>query len=206
MQWLDLGTGDLAAQAGLLVGRAVGEMELQIAPAGVAKELAAMLKEFERSELAKAARDAKWRLAELAFLYRTGGLELSGQIDLLYQDAQGAWHVVDYKSDRVEPDEVAGHAQRYELQMMIYLAAARRRFGQAADATLYFLRPGREHRFSADEQGVAAFEQHLSALADDLARCRQTGSYPRTARGRPASALAARMGRCVGGRLILGCP
>ncbi len=182
----------LPAQAGPLLRRAAGEMDLPIDPAALSGELAEMLEKLQALPLLAAVRAARQRLPELTFAFRAGGLDLSGQIDLLYQDAAGAFHVVDYKSDRLGRAQVGAHARRYELQMMIYLAAARRHFGPpaVADATLYFLRPGREHRFAPDEQAWADFQKRLAALADELARCRHSGVFAR--RGDAAPGLCPR--------------
>ena len=180
MELLDFQADDLPAQAGPLVGRVLGEMDLPAASAGLAGELAEMLARFTRTDLCAAVRAARQRLCELSLVFRAGPLEITGQIDLLYQDADGAWHVVDYKSDRASPGQVAAHAQRYELQMAIYLAAARRHLGaEVPDATLYFLRPGRSHRFAAAGALPGAAEGRLADLAERLAASRRTGRFAR---------------------------
>ncbi len=185
MMLLDFDT--LAAGAGAaaaLAERVAGEMELPVEPSELAGELAEMLERLRGEALAEQIASARRRLRELAFVFRAGPFEVSGQIDLLFQDADGAWHVVDYKSDRVGPDELATRAARYELQMMLYLAAARRQVGEAAcEAVLYFLRPGLTHEFSADAGALAALEGRLADLAGGLARCRRTGSFPRRGEG-----------------------
>ncbi len=80
---------------------------------------------------------------------------LRGVIDLLYQDASGDWHVVDYKTNNVTADHVPQTAAHYELQMFVYAEAVRRILGKSpASTTLFFLRPGVEHSlvFTADDQ------------------------------------------------------
>ena len=168
------------AAAGTLVGRAAAEMELTVPTEPMAGELADMLQRLEKTPLMKHLTGAKRRLAELSFVYRAGVIDITGQIDLLYRDAEGAWHVVDYKSDRIGSDEVEARAKRYELQMMIYLAAAGRGLdGSIADATVYFLRPGLSYRFAATSETIAEAEHHLSDLAAELVRCRRSGQFQR---------------------------
>ncbi|KPK80570.1 MAG: hypothetical protein AMJ81_11835 [Phycisphaerae bacterium SM23_33] len=180
MELLDFSAADLPAQAGSLVRRAAGEMELELDPAPIARELAGMLERFAAGPLAASVRGARRALRELAILFRAGGMEVAGQLDLLYEDAAGAWHVVDYKSDRLGPRDVPSHARRYELQMLIYLTAARRHLGdKVTDATVYFLRPGLSHRFQADRAAPASLEKRLAALAAELVGCRRTGRYRR---------------------------
>jgi ATP-dependent helicase/nuclease subunit A len=165
-------------------------MELEADPAGLSAELAAMLEGLSAQPLAGKIAAADVRLAELSLVYDAGPATLRGQIDLLYRDAAGRWHVVDYKSDRVDAGEVAERARRYELQMMVYLSAASRQFGGGVtDATLYFLRPGAAHVFAPDAAAYAAFGDRLADLAGRLARSRADGDFPR--------AGDAKTGRCA---------
>jgi CRISPR/Cas system-associated exonuclease Cas4 (RecB family) len=109
---------------------------------------------------------------------------LRGQIDLLYQDTAGAWHLVDYKSDRLEAETMAKsleeHARRYELQVLAYAAAAARHIGQPpTEAALYFLRPGLTYTFALTPAILAAAEQRLSGVAEELVAARRSGHFQR---------------------------
>jgi len=180
MECIDFAS-DLPAQAGPLIHRVAAEMELEIDPAPLAAELTGMLETLAGSPLAGRIASADVRLPELSLLYDAGPATLSGQIDLLYRDTDGGWHVVDYKSDHIAADGAAERGDRYELQMMVYLAAARRQFGESVvDATLYFLRPGAAHTLAPGAKAFAAFEKRLADLAGNLIRCRATGEFPRT--------------------------
>jgi len=175
MELLDF-DADLPAQAPGLIRRASSEMDLDVDAGAMAGELAAMLETFRDRPLSTDIRAGRRRLPELAFVLRAGPMEIAGRIDLLYQAADGTWRVVDYKSDRVGPDEAAAHARRYELQMLVYLAAAGRAVGEApAGAALYFLRAGRSVAVAAGEGGI---EDRLEALGAEIARCRAAGVYP----------------------------
>jgi ATP-dependent helicase/nuclease subunit A len=73
------------------------------------------------------------------------GVYLRGFIDLVYQDAAGAWHIVDYKTNNISNSEAQGVAGQYAMQMAVYALAVEQALGIApADTTLYFLRPGAE--------------------------------------------------------------
>jgi hypothetical protein len=74
---------------------------------------------------------------------------LQGFIDCLYRDADGDWHLLDYKTNRVTPDEVPRAAAPYEMQMLLYALAAEKVLGQPpATLTLHFLRIGAERQFA----------------------------------------------------------
>lgn len=91
------------------------------------------------------------------------GVYLHGYIDCLYQDAHGAWHLVDYKSNHVSPDGVPAAAEHYALQMFVYREACRRALGVApVECVLYFLRPGREFAFEFNDAQAAEHTAQLS--------------------------------------------
>jgi ATP-dependent helicase/nuclease subunit A len=80
------------------------------------------------------------------------GRYLQGFIDCLYRDAAGAWHLVDYKTNRVTAATLAAVAADYEMQMLLYALAAESVLGRPpAELALSFLRPGLEHHFSWDD-------------------------------------------------------
>ncbi len=174
-------SADATPSPAALVRQAMEEQALDADPAPLAAELSAMLAGLRGHPLWATLTAARQTLRELEFVTRVGRLELNGVIDLLVQDAGGTWHVVDYKSDRVGPEGPAAHAGRYELQMLLYVEAARRHLGPAAgpiDATLYFLRPAQAHTFTAESLSAGAAADRLADLAESLAHCRRTNTWP----------------------------
>ena len=78
---------------------------------------------------------------------------LEGVIDCLYQDAQGVWRVLDYKSNLTSAGDVLAAAAPYEMQMYVYTLAAEQALGESlGESTLVFLRPGVEHQFQFDAE------------------------------------------------------
>jgi len=170
-----------------LIRRAAGEMSLPDTADldALARRLAEMLATLREHELWGSLASAREVFRELDFVMDCGRAELRGQIDLLYIDAAGEAHVVDYKSDAVTGEAVAGHARRYELQLLLYaLAAARHRGAPVSEAALYFLRPGRVHGFDVRAASLSAVEVRAAALAEALIRSRRTGRFERR-RGEP---------------------
>ncbi len=181
LDFAQLGQGERADIARQLLAATVSEFELEVDYGPLVADLSAMLDRLAESELAGQLSGATASLKELPFVLSTPSLDIAGQIDLLLRDAAGAWHIIDYKSDRLFGDDLADHAKRYELQMLLYLDAARRHLascGQAdtlADATLYFLRTGQCWRL-ADRPGELA--NRLAVLAESINACRRSGIYP----------------------------
>jgi len=169
--------------AGDLVRQAAGEMDLTAHGdlPRICAEFADMLGTCQASPLWGQLAAAEKRFAELDFILDAGPVSLRGQIDLLYQDNGGAWHIVDYKSDRLEDDEdVAEHARRYELQMLTYAVAAGRHLGcDPADAQLYFLRTGRTHTLAISPDAIRSAGERIEGLAMELILARRSGRFER---------------------------
>ncbi len=163
-----------------LVRQAAGEMDLPDTADldAIERQLSRMLDRFREHELWGRLASARRTLRELDFVMDIGPAELRGQIDLLYADEAGGWHVVDYKSDRVDEQGLAEHAERYELQLLLYAAAAARHLqARPEEAALYFLRPGRAHHFEISAESLSAAESRVSSLAERLIRDRRSGGF-----------------------------
>ncbi|MFB3890468.1 MAG: UvrD-helicase domain-containing protein [Phycisphaerae bacterium] len=169
-----------AAMAASLVRRQAGEMGLSedIDLAAVAEDFKAMLVTFAAHPLSASLAGARQVFRELDFVMDSSPAVLRGQIDLLYQDGAGAWHIVDYKSDRVGSEGADAHADRYRLQMLLYAAAAARHFGAPpADATLYFLRPAQAVRIEITPPVLEEARASVGDLAHRLIADRRAGTF-----------------------------
>jgi ATP-dependent exoDNAse (exonuclease V) beta subunit len=95
------------------------------------------------------------------------GTYIQGYFDCLYQDTQGGWHLVDYKTNDISACDAAREAARYEMQMLLYALAAECALGVGpVELVLHFLRPGIEHVFRWDE----AARQRSIELVDEAMR------------------------------------
>ncbi|MCE5279880.1 MAG: UvrD-helicase domain-containing protein [Planctomycetaceae bacterium] len=169
-----------AQTAGELVSAAAAQlgMDLGSQATEAAAQLQDMLDRLVAQPFWGGLSSSRRRLPELSFALECGRLTLRGQIDLLYQD-EGGWHIIDYKSDRVTPDDVPAKVEHYRLQMAAYALAAAKILGEpVADATLYFLRPGVAACVYAGQSGQAA-RSTIDAVAEELLRCRRGGRFER---------------------------
>jgi len=60
---------------------------------------------------------------------------------LLYQDTTGRWHLLDWKTEWVAPDEQAAHAAGHLTQMAVYAQAARQLLPGLPVVSVCFLNP-----------------------------------------------------------------
>jgi ATP-dependent helicase/nuclease subunit A len=175
--------------AGDLVRASAEELQLppEIGREAITREFGPLLDGLLRHPLSRQLAAAKGRLAELEFLLQEGPVRLSGKIDLLWQDDRGAWHILDYKSDRAEGKDLGAYSRRYELQMAAYALAASRYLAgggsgvtpAVADATLFFLRRGEAHVMPMDPGNFQEAAGELARLASRLIAARRSGDFPR---------------------------
>jgi ATP-dependent exoDNAse (exonuclease V) beta subunit len=72
---------------------------------------------------------------------------------LLYQDAAGGWHILDFKTNVVTRENLADVAANYEMQMLVYAMAAENILKcPPQELSLHFLRTGGDFPFSWNEQ------------------------------------------------------
>jgi ATP-dependent helicase/nuclease subunit A len=78
-----------------------------------------------------------------------GGPFIQGFIDCLYQDSDGQWRLLDYKTNRVSPETLSAVVEGYEMQMLAYALAVERVLKRPpAEIVLHFLRDNIEHQFA----------------------------------------------------------
>jgi ATP-dependent helicase/nuclease subunit A len=182
MELLDV---DHPQDAALLIAQAADMLDIEASPAleVLATEFSAIMSAFARHDLAGALASARQVRRELDFVLDCPPATIRGQIDLIYQDPAGAWHIVDYKSDNVQAGpQLTEHARRYELQLLLYANAAGRHLGgRVADATLYFLRPAATCWIPVDDAALGAATHRAASLAKDLIASRRGGVFQRRA-------------------------
>lgn len=102
--------------------------------------------------------------AELPFIYKTRYGILKGQIDLVFQDKNGHWVILDYKTNRISDPELARVAESYRWQLAFYALVFQRLVGaKPKTGVLYFSSLHRAHEFSYDEKDFEIFDSELEA-------------------------------------------
>lgn len=91
---------------------------------------------------------------------------LTGIVDRLARSADGTWHIVDYKTDRIDPSQIGARAELYRPQLAFYALLVSRLFPRAAiRATLIFLKaPERPVRLEFGESDRARFQAEVKEV------------------------------------------
>jgi ATP-dependent helicase/nuclease subunit A len=120
----------------------------------------AMLTSLRRSPLFRQIEEARRCLRATPFIVGTPLGTLHGVIDLLYQDAQGGWHLVDWKTEWVNRESLGAQAEAHLPQMAIYALAAQQALGILPAAALVFL----NNRVYTHSYGESAVRQLLGEM------------------------------------------
>lgn len=177
---VDAGPGDLAG----LVEAAVRQQDLAGARIGPDLEPLAvkLLEGWLVTPRWEEVRTSTERRSEVPFVLQfVDGRSLVGRFDLLYQDAAGGWHVLDYKTDRVAGTAADRVETNYKLQQEAYgLAAGRLLGGAVAEVVFAFLRTGEEVVWRPTPSAVAAAESHLSGVTASWDNALGASAFPKT--------------------------
>lgn len=97
-----------------------------------------LLKLYFESELCVMLRSAKRVIHEMPYWRIIEGQASSRRPDLLFEDAEGNWHLVDYKTDHIDDSAVEAQTQRHREQLEEYASDLQTLAKIQAQAWLYF--------------------------------------------------------------------
>jgi ATP-dependent helicase/nuclease subunit A len=97
-----------------------------------AKEALHLVESTMQSDIMLRLRQARLVYREIPFIYQSDKHIVNGVIDVLFQDPDGQWNVLDYKTSLLKTNDLLlpnanllkEHARRYHLQIGVYAAAA----------------------------------------------------------------------------------
>jgi ATP-dependent exoDNAse (exonuclease V) beta subunit len=173
LRWWQPGTANEARLDHLLNSYAWEQGILDVEDKARAVEAArALLEQYIQSEIYAWLAGAVMIRRELPFIYDTGSRIIHGVIDTLFQQANGRWAVLDYKTSRLHRlhpatlAEAAHHARRYHMQVGAYAAAVAQQLKVDADELdvyIHYIRHGLTVRINAVEW-TAALNQMESVI------------------------------------------
>jgi len=107
------------------------------------KESERLLITFKNSSLYPLLKTAKRRIPESAYLIATNGFENELRPDLIIEDSNGVWHIVDYKTDHFEERQLARQVTKHAPQLIRYVEDLETLLSVRARAWIYFAQTGR---------------------------------------------------------------
>ncbi|MGD8240367.1 MAG: 3'-5' exonuclease, partial [Armatimonadota bacterium] len=147
--------------------------EFGLAPAAdesAQSDIAGMVNAFLATDLFRIVRSAVRLRTEAPFAMPLDGGIIEGQVDAAAWDAEGAIHLIDYKTGKGDERSM----ERYRFQLALYCAATEAAFGAPpASATLYQLEQADSHALRLPEEMNEAVSKALSAI-----EAIRAGRYP----------------------------
>ncbi len=133
------------------------------------KELKAMSEMFLKSEQFRRIKSAKKRHPEVPFVLRLHHGIIQGTLDLLYQDEQGDWIILDYKTSLIVDGDLKSHADRYQGQMLLYALACYELLKiKPKAAILYFTRVDKSFEFSLSEINYEQLRKEFESIQKQI--------------------------------------
>ena len=105
---------------------------------------------------------AQRRYHELPFIVNSAVGTLHGVIDLLYQNSQDEWHLLDWKTERVLSNEAGERARQHMKQLAVYSRAAEIVVGVRAEVWIVFLNPDLVQYNISEEQLADVWQKSIS--------------------------------------------
>ena len=139
----------------------------------LADRLADSVGAFWQGPLGRRVAAAERVLRELPFVMKVDQTEIRGTMDLLFQDADGDWEVVDYKTSAPPDADDPAAGESYGLQLGLYALAAGRALGQPVTGMgLCFLRDGSYQRHPVTADGLKGLSDKAKEILARIAgRC-----------------------------------
>ncbi len=135
-------------------------------PVAAREEAAVIVDNFLKSDLFSQLAGASRIRREIPFWINERHGLIHGIIDVLFQDARGRWHVLDYKSALGSDEKVAG---AYELQIRLYAHAVQELLDiQPASGILYFLKNGWTWTQTLTPAAMQENTQHIRHLQEEI--------------------------------------
>lgn len=158
-----------SAQIDASADRFLKSMSPEVAADSTRAEIVKNIMLFQESPFGKTVLAGKDARTEYAVSATFDEDFLTGTIDRLFIDEAGAWHILDYKTDRVGRADLSARTEVYKTQIAFYALLVHRLTGRSpVAATLLFLRHADQpFHFSLNDQDLGEFAQRLrSAIAD----------------------------------------
>ncbi|MFZ0390195.1 MAG: 3'-5' exonuclease, partial [Calditrichia bacterium] len=129
------------------------------------------MQKIRKSSLTEKLKDRP-QLSEIHLEMQLAGHFFSGILDFMFQNENGNWEVLDFKTNRISAEEVKSTAQKYEFQVKAYALLASTVYpGQAVyPVTLFFIEPMKTECYSFEPEELSQIRKEIGELIGQAAR------------------------------------
>ncbi len=133
------------------------------------QKLHSVLSNIRKNPLARNLKPGKV-FSEFSISMRLDNFILRGTFDLLHQNAQETWEILDYKTNRITGGQVERVARKYEFQAQAYafLLSGLYPDQNIIPITLYFLEPGKLYRREYNRLEIESIKIEIHTLLTEI--------------------------------------
>ena len=96
--------------------------------AEVANTCSKIIENFAQSNILKRLKTMQFLGSEIPFSMYENGVLVNGVIDALFKDSKGKLFLVDFKTDKIDKEELKTYSLKYQQQLMLYRQAVQKMF------------------------------------------------------------------------------
>ncbi len=138
----------------------------------VKEKVTRMLEDFRASEVYPLLKEAETAKHELPFALKLEDAYIEGKIDLLLEHS-GMLHIIDYKTDRINRNQVHTRAEHHIMQLEAYAAAAARIYNNTrVKCWIMFLEPGvawsRDYDSESLLEAETGFKELITSIRNEV--------------------------------------
>ncbi|MCX5654282.1 MAG: PD-(D/E)XK nuclease family protein, partial [Planctomycetota bacterium] len=172
---MELAVSPDAASVAAAVDGTLREAAAAPAQKELRERLAAVVRDFWAGPVGKRVAAARRAHRELPFVLAMGETEIRGVMDLVFENADGHWEVLDYKATAPAPERAEQAAKEHELQLGLYALAAGKWLGRPVRQwTVYFLDAARPVEHEVTSESLTAVETSVREALSGIAARRFT--------------------------------
>ena len=87
-----------------------------------------ILNDFEKGKILKELKDMEFLGSEIPFSMYENGIMVNGVIDALFKNKQGQIFIVDFKTDKINNEDLKSYSLKYKSQLDMYEQAVKKMF------------------------------------------------------------------------------
>ena len=134
------------------------------------QEIIDVLSGFQKMPIYEKLRSAKQVLREYPFFYKFQNGVIEGIIDVLFEDSEGRWFVLDYKTNRVAPEHIESLGQYYQFQTDLYAWIMSELVRPIDEVIVLFLRPGLCYQYKWNASLQAGIENKIKNIFEAIVK------------------------------------
>ena len=128
-----------------------------------------MIDNYFKSDIAQEVKKSSRILREVPFTLFISEIPVHGRIDLLYEMENSDFRLIDFKTNKLDVDNLEGERDKYRLQIDLYaLAISKLNNIRVSEGIIYFMRPNRILKYDYNEDKLNNCDLKIKSLIEGI--------------------------------------